>query len=138
MDAKIKELVLTAAQNLDAKVLWQDETIGLDVSCGEGRSQTVMILEVEGKEYIRFVSLIARFQDLDPVEGLRLNMRFTEGAFAIMDWDLEDGLGEAPTLVMVTTQRIATADLEEIQSKIEQIAIISDTAEEKFTGRDRT
>jgi len=138
MDTKIKEIVLTAAQNLDAKILWQDETIGLDVPCGEGRTQVVMIVEVEGKEYIRIFSLIARFQNLDPVKALRLNMTFTDSAFAITDGDLKDGLGKAPTLVMVTTQRIATADLDEVQSKIKKIATLADGAEEQITGGDIT
>lgn len=136
MDTKIREIVLTAAQNLGANILWQNETIGLKVPCEEGRKQLVVILEVKGKEYIRIFSPITRFQNINPVEALKINMSLTDSAFAIADLNLEDGLGNAPTLVMVTTQLIATANLDEVQSKIKVISTSADKAEEQLTGRD--
>jgi len=75
LDTKIMNLVLRAASNLRAEVLWQEETVGLEVPCKEGRSQVVLVAEVEEERYIRFFSPMARFEHLDPCTAFKIQLK---------------------------------------------------------------
>ncbi len=135
MDAKTRELILVAAQNLNAKISADEnnERFAIKVPLFENKVITVFIEkmvneaydEYSGK-YIRFFSIVEKLQNQDLVKILTLNTFLVEGAFSIVK--IED---EIPYIVIKTTQNIETADLYEIQVKIKELAIYALAALEK-------
>lgn len=135
MDAKTRELILTAAQNLDAKISSDENNkrFTIKVPLFENKIITVFIEEMVNEtydeysgKYIRFLSIVEKLQNQDLVKILTLNTFLVEGAFSIVN--IEDGM---PYIIIKTTQNIETADLYEIQVKIKEIAIFALAALEK-------
>ncbi len=135
MDAKTRELILTAAQNLDAKISSDENNkrFTIKVPLFENKIITVFIEEMVNeaydeysRKYIRFLSIVEKLQNQDLVKILTLNTFLVEGAFSIVN--IEDGI---PYIIIKTTQNIETADLYEIQVKIKELAIYALAALEK-------
>ena len=135
MDAKTRELILAAAQNLNAKISADEnnERFAIKVPLFENKIITVFIEEMVNEaydeysgKYIKFFSIVEKLQNQDLVKILTLNTFLVEGAFSIVK--IED---EIPYIVIKTTQNIETADLYEIQVKVKEIAIFALAALEK-------
>ena len=136
----IKELLETATKKLGCKLNdfgGQGKYFNMVVSLENNRSQHVFSLMVKGNVYIRFLSFFgsAHILTLDAATALlKMNLSMTGVANAILDWDLGDGLGSVPRLVVVGEQLFATADLDEIIDKIKTVAQQADSLEKLITG----
>ena len=135
MDTKTRELILVAAQNLNAKISTDEnnERFTIKVPLFENKIITVFIEEMVSEaydeysgKYIRFFSIVEKLQNQNLVKILTLNTFLVEGAFSIVK--IED---EIPYIVIKTTQNVETADLYEIQVKIKEIATFALAALEK-------
>lgn len=136
----IKELLETAAKKVGCKlndVGGQGKYFNMRVPLENDRSQFVISLMVKGNVYIRFLSFFgsARILNLNAaIALLKMNLGMTGVANAILDWDLGDGLGSVPRLVVVGEQLFATADLDEVIDKIKTVAQQADSLEKIITG----
>lgn len=143
MDEKVKNMVMKAASNWNSSSTEDGQLVIVDVKLVDGRTQIVLCVETEetgttSDKFLRFASPVGRFIDLNPEKVLGANAYFSEGSFAKMDFDLQDGLGDSPCLVAVVNQRISTATVEELTNKIKGLAEMADSAEEQIFGTDRT
>ena len=90
---------------------------------------------------MRFISFFgtASMLNLDAaIVLLKYNLGLTGIATAILDFDLQDGLGSVPRLTVVGEQLIAAADLDEVVDKIRKVAQNADELENLITsGGDR-
>lgn len=144
MDAQVVRLVSSVAQDLGAKCeqIWEGKACLMTLQLPGGRSQVVLVSEVrsdEGpdKDFLRYWSTVGRFMNLDAVEILKLNLQLNVGAFAIWEFDIGDGLGNVPTLGIVDTQLVQTADFDEVKSSIKILADLADDFEKNLFGSDR-
>lgn len=135
----IKELLETATKKVGCKlndVGGQGKYFNMRVPLENNRSQFVISLMVKGNVYIRFLSFFgsARLLNLNAaIALLKMNLGMTGVANAILDWDLGDGLGIVPRLVVVGEQLFATADLDEVIDKIKTVAQQADSLEKIIT-----
>lgn len=135
----IKELLETAAKKVGCKLNdagGQGKLFNMRVPLENDRSQFVISLMVKGNVYIRFLSFFgsARILNLNAaIALLKMNLGMTGVANAILDWDLGDGLGRVPRLVVVGEQLFATADLDEVIDKIKTVAQQADSLEKIIT-----
>jgi len=136
----IKELLEGAANKLGCKLNnfgGQGKYFNMVVPLENNRSQVVISLMVEGNGYIRFLSFFgsAHILTLDTAIGLlEMNLSMTGVASAILDWDLGDGLGIVPRLVVVGEQLFITTDLDEVIDKIKTVAQQADSLEKIITS----
>lgn len=59
-----------------------------------------------------------------------------ECAIGLMNFDLLDGLGSAPTLFLIAAQYVETADSEEMQNELIKVAAEGDNLEKVLSRRD--
>jgi len=144
MNANVKELLEKAARNLGCELKQlgnEGNFFAMVVPVKASRKQSVMAVVVKGEDYIRFFSPYgtAAILNLEVAKNLlKSNFSMTGVANAIVDFDLFDGLGTAPRLVVVGEQLIATAEIEEIIDKIKRVAESADAYEDAITkGGDR-
>lgn len=141
MEKNIVSMFTRISEDIKAKPpveIFDGDGIILSIPLPEGRSQMVIIVTVKGRQSIRFFSPIGRYQNLNATVLLEFNMQLVDGAFAKVNFDLFDGLGNAPTLVLVDCQRIDTADYMEIKDKLLNIAVNADDVEKIVYGTDHT
>ena len=139
MDSKIKDMLVKFSEENNVKLFEGKNIIMLLVPCKGERFQDVGVMDWEDGEFVKIVSIISRMDaNLDLTHILRINTTLNDGTVGILDWDLEDGQGNAPCLVFSSTQRVATADYDEIKYKINYAANTSDMIEEALTDTDKT
>ena len=104
---------------------WFSITFGYE----DGRSQLIRCRRFTAydEEWIEFVSVICKFNELAPKVALKKNFKLPIGAIALDDDD---------DYVLIHNAPLATMDLEEFVRPLHAIARIADSIEEEHSGGD--
>jgi hypothetical protein len=105
---------------------WFSITFGYE----DGRSQLIRCRRFTAydEEWIEFVSVICKLEELSPKVALKKNAKLPIGSIALDDDD---------DYVLVHNAPLATMDIEEFVRPLHAIAQIADTIEEEHSGSDQ-
>ncbi len=120
------------------------EAYGMIVGTGEGRAQRVYILvsEMESEKYFFIFSVIGEYIDNPEVLKTLLKLNYTgsalfNGAYTIIDWELEEGKGLVPCFAAVGSHNTKDADKEILTKIITGVGVMANTAEKYLYGHDK-
>lgn len=104
---------------------WFSITFGYE----DGRSQLIRCRRFTAydEEWIEFVSVICKFEELSPKVALKKNFKLPIGAIALDDDN---------DYVLIHNAPLASMDLEEFVRPLHAVARIADTIEEEHSGGD--
>jgi hypothetical protein len=112
-------------------VMTRDEEGWFSITFGyqDGRSQLIRCRRFNAydEEWIEFVSVICKFNELSPKVALKKNAKLPIGAIALDDDD---------DYVLIHNAPLATMDIEEFVRPLHAIAQIADSIEQEHTGSD--
>lgn len=113
-------------------MLTRDEEHWFSITFGyeDKRSQLVRVrhFTAYNEDYIEFVSVICKGDEMSPKVALKKNAKLTVGAIALDDDE---------DYVLIHNAPLATMDIEEFERPLHAVARIADSIEEEHSGGDK-